>query len=613
MKRINILFVLLLATLATLSAENIRFTATGPGAVVKGEQFRLVYSVNGEARDLRAPDMPNFEVLMGPSKSSYSSMQIVNGNMTSEVSNSFTFILMAAKEGTYTIPSATVTVNGKKFTSNAVTVRVLPPDKASAAQQTAQSSGGHSRSAGSATSSSSAKISGENLFARLILSSHKIYEQQYILATIKIYTRYDVQFEDMKFPQFDGFLAEEVNLTPHWTIENVNGVNYNSAVVKQTLLFPQRAGNLKIGSCKFNAVVRLRNQGGGGRSIFDDFFETYQDVRKVLTTQPTSVDVMPLPAGKPVTFNGAVGDFNISSSITRQHVKANEAVTVKVVISGNGNLKLLKNPEIKFPADFEVYDPKVTNKFKTTTSGTVGSKVIEYLAIPRFAGNYTVPGVAFTYFDSKSRAYKTTRTPDFRLQVDKGVGGSAQNVVSDFTNKESLKMLGHDLNFIKTNEFELSKEQSYFFGSALYWLMYIIPFLLFVVLFIVFRKKAQENANLALMRTKKASKVATKRLKLANKYLHEKNKDAFYDEMLKATWGYLSDKLSIPVSELNKDNIENELVKYGAGDELIKSFREILDICEFARYAPAQSSDEMHRVYDITVDAIGVMEKIILK
>ncbi len=612
MKKINILFALLLAVLSTVSAANIRFTATGPGAVVMGEQFRLVYSVNAEARDLRAPDMPNFEVLMGPSKSSYSSMQIVNGNTTSEVSNSFTYILMASKVGTYTIPAATVTVNGNKYTSNAVTVKVLPADKASAAQKTAQSGGGRSH-AGASTSSSSAKISGENLFARLILSSHKIYEQQYILATIKIYTRYDVQFEDMKFPQFDGFLAEEVNLTPHWTIENVNGVNYNSAIVKQTLLFPQRAGNLKIGSCKFNAVVRLRSQGGGGRSIFDDFFETYQDVRKVLTTQPTSVDVMPLPAGKPATFNGAVGDFNITSSLSRSHVKANEAVTVKVTISGNGNLKLLKNPEIKFPADFEAYDPKVTNKFKTTTSGTVGSKVIEYLAIPRFAGNYVIPGIAFTYFDSKSHSYKTTRTQDFKLQVDKGVGGSAQNVVSDFTNKESLKVLGQDLNFIKTNEFELSKERTYFFGSALYWLLYLIPFLLFVVLFSVFRKKARENANLALMRTKKANKVATKRLKLAHKYLQAKNKDAFYDEMLKATWGYLSDKLSIPVSELNKDNIENELVKYGAEEKLIKSFREILDICEFARYAPAQSSDEMHRIYDSTVDAIGVMEKIIRK
>jgi len=606
MKRLNILIALFLVVVSVVCAENIQFTAKAPGAVVKGEQFQLVYSVNSEeSRDLRAPSIGNFDVIFGPSASSYSSMQSINGKVTREVATSYTYILIAKKEGTFTIPAATISVGGTKYTSNAVTLKVLPPDKSSA-QQSGQ--GGRA-----IASSSDANISGKNFFVRLDLSSRKIYEQQYIQATFKIYSRYEFDFENEKYPEFEGFLVEDYTpKTRQLTLETVNGQTYRVAVLRQLLLFPQHAGKITIGGCKLNAVVRIQSRAGGSRSIFDDFFETYQDVRKVLTTAPVTVEVVPLLGNKPATFNGAVGSFNITSSINRQHMKANEAVTVKVVISGNGNLKLVKNPEIKFPADFEVYDPKVTNNIRTTASGTVGSKVIEYLAIPRFQGKYTVPGVVFTYFDPKSQSYKTSHTQSFDLRVEKGVGG-AQNISADYTSKESLKLLGQDISFIKTDKLVLSKEQNYFFGSALYWLLYILPLLAFIILYVMFRKKAQENANLALMRTKKANKVATKRLKLAAKYLKEKKKDGFYDEMLKATWGYLSDKLSIPISALNRDNIENELVKYGAGEDVIKTFHEILDTCEFARYAPAQSSDEMHQTYDKTVDAIGIMEKIIKK
>jgi hypothetical protein len=611
MRRLNILIALFLAVVSVVRAENIQFTAKAPGAVAKGEQFQLVYSVNSDnARDIRMPSIGNFDVIFGPSASSYSSTQYINGKMSREVATSYTYILIAKKEGTFTIPAAIVTVGGTKYTSNAVSVRVLPADKSSGQQAAVQ--GG--RVSSSSSTESGAKISNQNFFVRLNLSTKKIYEQQYIQATFKVYSRYDFDFENEKYPEFEGFMVEDYTpKTRQLTLETVNGQTYRVGVLRQLLLFPQRTGTIKIGGCKLNAVVRIQSRaGGGGRSIFDDFFETYQDVRKVLTTEPVTVEVLPLPANKPATFNGAVGSFNITSSINRQHLKANEPVTVKVVISGNGNLKLLKNPEIKFPADFEVYDPKVTNNIKTTAAGTVGSKVIEYLAIPRFQGKYTIPGVTFSYFDPNSRTYKTHQTQSFDLQVDKGVSGS-QNISADYTSKESLKLLGQDISFIKTDKFVLSKEKNYFFGSALYWLLFILPLLVFIVVFVIFRKNAQENANMALMRTKKANKVATKRLKLAAKYLKENNKDNFYDEMLKATWGYLSDKLIIPVSALNRDNIESELIKYGAAEEVVKTFHEILDTCEFARYAPAQSSGEMHQTYDKTVDAIGAMEKIIKK
>jgi hypothetical protein len=613
MNRLLILFAVPFLFCTALLAQNVKFTAVAPATVVKGEQFRLVYSVNADARDFRAAETTDFQVLMGPSKSSYSSMQVINGSVTTEVSNSFTFILMSDKEGSFTIPAATTVVNGKKFASNAVTIKVLPPDKAAQQQQQQSQSRAGNRGSGAAPTATSPTISNENLFARLNLSSHKVYEQEYVLATIKLYSRYDVGLENFKLPEFDGFLAEDIPIVDaQWSVENVNGVNYRTVILKKALLFPQRTGNLKIGACKFNLVVRIKTR-QQSQDFFDNFFESYQDVRKILNTAPTSVDVLPLPAGKPASFSGAVGIFSIKSSISTHRVKANEAVTVRVNISGNGNLKLLKNPTIAFPADFETYDPKVNNNFKTTLSGTVGTKTIEYLAIPRFPGKFTIPGVVFSYFDLKSKSYKTISTESFQLQVDKGVGGTSPSVVSDFTNKESVKVLGQDIHFIHTAPFVLERSTSYLFGSTTYWMLYWIPFFLFVLLFLIFRKKSMENANLALMRTKKANKVATKRLKLANKYLHDKNQDSFYDEMLKALWGYLSDKLSIPISELTKENIEIELIKYGVAEDLLQQFRDILDTCEFARYAPAQSSDAMNRIYDQTVDAIGVMEKLVKK
>ncbi|MFZ4456040.1 MAG: BatD family protein [Bacteroidales bacterium] len=614
MKRLLLFLVILFSALSVTKAADVKFTTSAPNAVVKGEQFRLVYSINADARDLRAPEIPDFQILMGPSKSSYSSMQVINGSVSTEVSTSFTYILMGDKEGTFTIPAATATIGGKKYSSNAVTIKVLPPDKASqSSQQQQQQSRGGNRNSNNGNADAGGGISSDNLFARLNLSTHRVYEQECLLATIKLYSRYDVGLENFKMPEFDGFLMEDIPIVdPQWTIENVNGVNYKTVLLKKALLFPQRTGNIKVGSCKFSLVVRIRSR-QPSQNIFDDFFETYQDVRKIVTTPATSVDVMPLPSGKPASFTGAVGSFSVKSSISTRRLKANEAVTVRLSISGNGNLKLLKNPTVTFPADFEVYDPKVNNNFKTTLDGTVGSKTIEYLAIPRYPGKFSIPGVAFTYFDLKSKSYKTIQTESYNIEVDKGIGGSSQQVVSDFTNKESVRQLGQDIRFIRTAPYQLEKHTVYLFGTSTYWLYFWLPLLLFIVLFVIFQKKARENANMALMRTKKANKVAIKRLKAANKFLQQKNQDAFYNEMLKALWGYLSDKLSIPVSELTKENIELELIRYGVSDDLLRQFREILDTCEFARYAPSQGSDAMSQIYNQTVDAIGVMEKIVKK
>ena len=316
--------------------------------------------------------------------------------------------------------------------------------------------------------------------------------------------------------------------------------------------------------------------------------------------------MQPLPA-KPENFSGGVGEFTLSSSINAKDVKTNDAVTIKLTINGSGNMKLISTPEVKFPEDFEVYDPKVTNNFDVSRSGLTGSQTIEYLAIPRHAGNFTIPPVEFTYFDLKTNSYKTLKTGAYNINVAKGKG-NADQVIADFTNKENVKVLGQDIRFIKLGDTKLMPKGDVFFGTISYYLWYIIPFVLFVGLVVFFRKQAAENANVAKVKTKKANKVATKRMKLAGKLLAENRKNEFYDEVLKALWGYISDKLSIPVSQLSKDNIEAELAKYGVADDVIKDFINALNECEFARYAPEDENEAMDKVYTTSVEAISKME-----
>jgi len=268
---------------------------------------------------------------------------------------------------------------------------------------------------------------------------------------------------------------------------------------------------------------------------------------------------------------------------------------------------------VKFPNDFDVYDPKVTTDFKTTTAGASGSKVIEYMAIPRYAGDFDIPPVSLSFFDPKSGTYKTLASSSFKLHVDKGVGGSNAPVVSNFNNKENVKYLGKDIRYLKIDNVRFISREEVFFGSFMYMLCYIIPAILFIVFFIIYRKQIKENANLALVRTKKANKTAVRRLKNAGKLMKDNKKEAFYDEVLRALWGYLSDKLSIPQAQLTKDNVETELKKYGVDDVLTNEFMDILNTCEFARYAPAQASDAMDKLYELTVDAIGKMENTIKK
>lgn len=604
MRKLIIILMALIAYSTQALADKVSFTASAPDAVVVGDQFRLSYTVTTQkVKDFQVPSIKGFDVLMGPSRSQQSSTQIINGSVTSTSSITFTYILMANTAGEYTIGGASIVADGNQMVSNSVKIKVLPQDQSS-------NSGQNSNNNSSVHSSSATSVSNQDLFITATASKTNVFEQEAFVLTYKIYTREsNLQLNNAKLPDFKGFHSQEIEMTTNakWTPEHYQGRNYYTTVYRQFVLFPQQSGKLYIDPAQFQMTVGKPVQSA---DPFDAFFNggsSVIEIKKSIATPKIAINVNPLPAGKPSDFSGGVGEFTISSSINSKDLKTNDAITIKLVISGTGNLKLISNPEINFPDDFEVYDPKVDNQVRLTREGLTGNKVIEYLAIPRHAGTYKIPGVSFSYFDIRSKSYKTLKTEEYVVNIEKGAG-NADQVIANFTNKEDLKVLGEDIRYIKQNEVALQPRGSFFYGSMTYWLFYIIPALAFIIFFIVYRKQATENANVAKVRTKKANKVATKRMKLAGKLLSENKKDAFYDEVLKALWGYISDKLNIPVSRLSKDNIEEKLRNHGVNEELIKEFLNALNDCEFARFAPGDENQAMDKVYSSSIEVISKME-----
>lgn len=597
---------LLIATLLcsfTAQAQVI-FKASAPQAVEKGQQFRLSYILNKEGRDLRLPELKGFEVLFGPSVSTNFSQSTINGKTTSESSVTYTYILMPEKEGTYTLAPASISVDGSSYKSNSLTIKVLPPDKNAPNRSSAGASSSDRRE--TASSGSSATVKASDAFIRAIISKPNVYEQEGFTVTFRLYTTLNVvDFGKIEFPEFEGFMVEEVALPANQQLqmEHYNGRNYFTADLRKTLLFPQRSGKMTIPTGHIEMVFSVPS----GRKV-STFFgpqEVAVDVKKPMVTNPVSIDVKALPGDKPSGFSGAVGTFSMKPSISTQDTRANEAITVKLEISGTGNMKLIRNPEVKFPTNFEVYDPTINNSLNVTTNGLTGIRTIEYLSIPRYEGNYTIPPIEFSYFDINSRTYKKIASPEYTVKVAKGDPSKAS--ANNYQNQSNIEV-ENDIRFLKTEKPMYQTKDDFFVGPFGYWLWYIIPTLLLIVFYVFNRKKARENANIALTRTRKANKTAVKRLKVAEKYLKEQNKERFYDETLRALWGYFSDKLSIPLANLSKNNIEAELSKYGINDALIAKFTEILNTCEFARYAPAETDAAMDNLYNETVNAIGEME-----
>lgn len=609
MRQIGLIILLFFTSLAY--AQNVEFKASAPSVVAVGEQFKLEYTLNKEGDNLKVPTLEGFDLLMGPSvgQSFYSSN--INGKMTQNVTFSYTYILEGTKKGTFQIPGATVIIDGKEYTSNALKIEVVEGSRNSNGNQAATNR--------PVQPDANATVNDNNLFVKVEVSRRSLYMGESLMATIKVYTKVDlVNLGRTKFPDFNGFLAEEVPTPQRIELvrEAVDGQIYNVGTIRKVLLYPQHTGEITIEPFELECIVRQR-LANGGRSFFDEFFGNYKDVRAMRRSKPVTIQVKELPQlGKPAGFGGTVGNVTMATSLSADTVNANDAITYKVTFRGTGNLKLLKAPTINFPLDFEVYDPKESRDLNITENGMAGSVSFEYLIIPRYSGDYKIPAIRFSYFDSQSNTYKTIAGAEYNIHVRKGadkgqVEISTGNQVKSFK-KEDVRKVGEDIRYLKTEGLNLKAAGVRFFGTTLYWLALLIPFVLFVVGAVLNRRRIKANADIVRVKNKAANKMARKRLKVAASAMKNHNAEQFYDEVLKALWGYMSYKLNIDRAELNRDNISEILQSKGVEEDRIKEFIAVLDTCEYARYAPGSNSDqEMGKVYTDSIDVITKLDKAI--
>ena len=580
-----------------LRAEDVQFRAQAPAQVIVGRPFQFTYTVNQRAKDLRAPEFTNFDYIAGPYTSQSSSTSFVNGRRTSSFQMTFTYTLMAQKEGTFSIQPATINVGGELYTSNGVKITVLPEDQPqSSANGQQPTANGQQQAANSQRPTANGQESG-NIFVRTLVSKTKVYEQEAVLLSYKVYVAgVDLkQFtNNTSLPDFTSFLQQKIDLNDvQLQLENYNGRNYQTATIYSTLLYPQKSGDITIDPATFEAVLLVPNQ-ARSRSIFDDFFNSYTAATRTVRAPGTTIHVTPLPAGKPASYAGGVGKFTMDAKLSGTDVKANEAITLTLTIRGAGNMKLLKTPAVDWPEGFEQYDPKVTNNFKTSTGGMSGTRTIEYLAIPRAAGEYILPPVQFGYFDTEKGQYQVLSTPEYTLHIARGAGDQsavAQPAGVSYVNKEDIRELGSDIryisaaNFVPASDNEVMRMQ---FGSWQMGALYGGPLVIALGLFIIFRKRIRENADIIGVRKRQANSVARKRLKTAKKLLAEpQHKEKFFEEIERASLQYLSDRLSIPTADLNKDTITSTLRGKAIDDALIERTNRVLSDAAFARYAPA--------------------------
>ena len=592
---------LLYLWMLTVVAMAQQITGRAPSQVAVGEQFRLSYTVNtDDVSGFRAGNIPDaFEVLMGPSTSTQSSFQMVNGHTSSSTSVTYTYILSATKNGSFTIPAAHATVNGKALHSNELRIKVSGTAQQGNNGGTQRpQGGGQARAAGS-------HISGSDLFIKVSANKSHVHEQEPILLTYKVYTLVDLTSLSGKMPDLKSFYTREVPLPQEksFKLETLNGRPYRTVTWQQYVMFPQTTGKLEIPSITYEGMVVLQNRNVDPFEAFFNGGSGYMEVKKEIKAPGLTITVDPLPA-RPTNFSGGVGTFTLTANIDKKEVKANDPITFRVTVSGTGNLKLIKQPVVNLPKDFDQYDAKITDNTKLTTNGIEGSMVYDILVVPRHQGKYEVPPVEFTYYDTSSNSYKTLRSQPFTLDVAKGDGSSS---VSAYTSEE-VKQLNKDIRYIKTENIRLREVDDYFFGSAFYWISLAVLLAVFISLFVIFRHRAIENANIGKMRGKRANKVAVRRLREANKLLKAGKQNEFYDEVLRALWGYVGDKLDMPVTQLSRDNISQQLTERGVDTDTVNQFIGALDECEYARYAPGDASGNMNKVYDAAIQAIMKIE-----
>lgn len=587
---------------AVALASQAQIVVSVPSHVEAGENFRLSYTINTQDVDeFRAGSIPGgLELIAGPYTSQQSSYRMVNGHTSSSSSITFTYTLYAAKDGSFTIPPAHARINGRMVASRAAKVVVNGRARNSGG---APKMHGEDESREPSMASADSKITANDLFIKVTANKRRVHEQEPILLTYKVYSLVDLTQLEGKMPDLTGFHSQEVPLPQQksFHLERVNGKTYRAVTWSQYVMYPQMTGNLQIPSITFKGIVVQQNRSVDPFEAFLNGGSGYVEVHRNIVAPGLTVQVDPLPT-KPTGFSGGVGKFNISAQLTKKEVKAGDPVTLRVVVGGNGNLKLIKQPEVNFPKDFDKYDAKVTDKTKLTSTGVGGNMIYDFLFVPRNQGTYTIPAVSFTYYDTDLNTYKTIRTQSFKLIVDKGDGNSTP---ADYDVQKA-----NDIHDIMSGKCEQRQVGNFFFGSTSWWISLLLPLITFVVLLVIFRKRALDHADAVKMRGKKANKIARKRLKKASKLMFQGKSEAFYDEVLRALWGYVGYKLNIPVEQLNRDNITEKLQSHEVDDAIIGKFISALDTCEFERYAPGDASGNMEKTFNSAMTAIEEIEEV---
>ncbi len=601
MKRLYIILLLISVFYSNILAE-VSFTAIPPRNVIAGNKFNVTFRLkNGDGEGLKVSQIDGCTLLYGPSTSTMQSYQMINGNATSSTTVDYSYIYRAEKEGTYTIEPASINVDGKMYSTQPVKFTVLPADKLSSTN----SNQSVVRVDDYNTQTRDKQVSGNDVFVRIILSRSRAYEQEAIECTIKLYTKYQIStFMPTTQPNFDGFLIEEVNLQPELNqMENYKGQNYMTAVLKKCIIFPQKSGKLTINSGKYDiSVVQYERINMG-------FFGSTRPVEKEIKVSSNSASIIidPLPQPQPEGFTGAVGKFSIDSKLVGSSFRTNEAASLVYTIKGTGNIKYIKEPIIDFPTEFEQYTPKADIKASLSGANMSGTMSIEYTFIPQSVGKFTIGGDKFVYFDPSSRQYVTLTTPPYTLDVAKGI--NSPSVSSDVA-KQDIKAKNTDILHIKLGDKNQQKQHNYIVYSVWYWPAYIVLTLILGLIIYLYGKQAKASADVQGRKLARANKVAQKRLKMAKSFMDSRENDKFYEELLRVIWGYVSDKLSIPASQLSRENILNELIAYGADKNLTDILIEVLDECEMARYSPAQSNEQIEGLYAKATNAINIMENV---
>lgn len=583
-----------------------------------GQRVQLSYTLNSSDYDRIKLDgeIQNFDVLYGPSVSSSSSISIINGKTTQSSSTTFTYVLRAKKEGTFTLPAATINCEGKQLRSNQAKVNILPATDRSQSQQQQQQQGyggysGQQRQQQSQsnrfhTPSSSERINPSDLYFTVTASKKHVYEQEAILLTYKLYSMYNIDQITGEIPQLDGFHTQEIELPQQrsFTMEHVNGKNYGTVVWRQYVLFPQKAGTLTIPAIDYETDVVVQETSD---DIFEAFFgggSVARRVKKIVKAPAVQIQVDALPT-KPANFSGAVGKgFTITGKLSPEQVDANDATQLTLTLRGTGNMKLISAPAVEWPKDFESYDAKVNENTKLTTGGLSGTITYEYQAVPHHAGKYDIPAVEFCYFDTDSHQYKTIKTEPFNLGVAPGMGRSTSTGVK----QEEVQDLGNDIRYVKTSPIRFRKDDATLWGSVGLLLIYLGLVALFVIILLIFRRQAKANANVGQRRGRKAGKAAAKRLKAASKLMQKGDAGAFYDEVMRALWGYVADKLNLPIADLTKDNVSEKLQAKGVSEASTEKFLNVLGECEFARFAPGDPASNMEHLYDVATEVIDELD-----